>query len=153
MYRLSTHCKDVIEGFVDADYEENVDTRKSLSRYVFTLFGTEVCWKTLQFVVALSTTQVEYIALIEGVKKALWLKGMIAKMECVTIHCDSQSVIHLANHQIYHERTKHIDVRLQFMRAIVESKEVRIMKATSKENLANVFIKSLPRSRFNQCLE
>ena len=54
------------------------------------------------------------MALAEVVKEAIWLKGMVNKLgiprSCVTIHCDSQSVIHLANHQSYHERTKHIDV-------------------------------------------
>ena len=54
---------DAIMGYVDADYAGNVDTRKSLSGYVFTLFGTASCWKeNLQPMVALSTTESEYIA-------------------------------------------------------------------------------------------
>ena len=77
---------------------------------MFTLFGTAISWKAnQQSVVALSTTQAEYIALVEGVKEAMWLKGMIGELgiiqECVKIHCDSQSAIHLANHQVYQERT------------------------------------------------
>ena len=63
---------------MDADFAGNVDTRKSLSGFVFTLFGTTVTWKAnRQLVVALSTTQAEYIALVEGVKEAIWLKVMI----------------------------------------------------------------------------
>ena len=70
--------RDVLEGYVDADFAGNVDTRKSLSGFVFTLFGTTVTWKAnRQLVVALSTTQAEYIALVEGVKEAIWLKVMI----------------------------------------------------------------------------
>jgi hypothetical protein len=92
---------------------------------VFTLHGTTTSWKeNQQFVVALSTTQVEYIALVEGVKEAIWLKCMIGELgitqECVKIHSDSQSAIHLENHQVYHERTKHIDIRLHFVREMVE---------------------------------
>lgn len=71
----------------------------------------------------------------------------------VTIHCDSQIVIHLVNHHTYHERTKHINVRLHFVRDIVESEDVRIEKMASEENLVDVFIKSLPRSRFKHCLK
>ncbi|MCI03809.1 retrovirus-related pol polyprotein from transposon tnt 1-94, partial [Trifolium medium] len=60
-----------------------------------------------------------HIALVEEVKEAIWLKGMIGEMRIsqgrVKIHCDSQSVIHLTNHQVYHERTKHIDIRLHFV--------------------------------------
>ncbi len=47
-------------GFVDVDYAENLDTRKSLTAYVFTMFGTTVSWRaTHQSIVALSTTESE----------------------------------------------------------------------------------------------
>ena len=66
---------------MDVDYAGNVYTRKSLLGFVFTLLGTTVTWKTnQQSVVALSKTQAEYIALVEGVKEAIWLKGMIGEM-------------------------------------------------------------------------
>ncbi|CAJ2646845.1 unnamed protein product [Trifolium pratense] len=128
-YTRTDPGRDALEGYVDADYAGNIDTRKSLSGFVFTLFGTTVTWKAnQQSVVALSTTQAEYIALVEGVKEAIWLKGMIGEMGisqgCVKIHCDSQSAIHLANHQVYHERTKHIDIRLHFVRDMIETKEI-----------------------------
>lgn len=91
-------------GYVDADYSGNVDTRKSLSSYVFTLFGTAISWKSTLQSVALSTTQTEYVALAEGVKEALWLKGMVNEMgiaqDSVVVHYDSQSAIHLENHQV-----------------------------------------------------
>lgn len=156
-YTKTVQGEEAIEGYVDADYAGNVDTRKSLSWYVFTLYGTAISWKAnLQFVVALSTTQAEYIALMEGVKEAIWLKGMIGELgitqECVKVHCDSQSAIHLANHQAYHERTKHIDIRLHFIRDMVESKEIQIEKIASEDNPADMFTKSLPRSRFKNCL-
>ena len=36
----------VIEGFVDSDFAGCLDTRKSLTGYVFTAFGTAISWKT-----------------------------------------------------------------------------------------------------------
>ena len=60
LYQRNSQGGTVIEGFVDADFARCLDTRKSLSGYVFTLFGTAVSWKSnLQSVVALSTTEVE----------------------------------------------------------------------------------------------
>ncbi|WVZ24349.1 hypothetical protein V8G54_002893 [Vigna mungo] len=142
-----------IEGFVDSDFARCMDTRKSRSGYVFTLFGTAVSWKsTLQSVVALSTTEAEYYALAEGVKEALWLKGLVRELgfdqKSVCVHCDSQSAIHLANHQIYHSRTKHIDVKLHFVRSIVESGDVQICKIASEENPADMLTKPLAKERF-----
>lgn len=38
--------KDLLVGFVDADYASNLDNRKSQSGYVLTLFGTSISWKS-----------------------------------------------------------------------------------------------------------
>jgi len=65
-YKRTTH-EVAITGYVDADFAGNVDTRKSLTGYVFTFFGIAISWKAnQQSVVALSTTEVEYMALAEG---------------------------------------------------------------------------------------
>lgn len=81
------------------------------------------------------------------VKKDDWCIGNCTKL------CDNQSVIHLANHQVYHERMKHIDVRLHFIRDMVESEKVRFMKIMSEDNLVDVFTKSLTSSKFKNCLD
>ena len=58
-------------GYVDSDYASCLDSRKLITGYVFTLFRGFVIWKSnLQYVVALSSTEVEYIAVIEAVKEA-----------------------------------------------------------------------------------
>jgi len=72
---------------------------------------------------------------------------------CVTIHCDNQSVIHLANHQIYHERTKHIDVKLHFIRDVIESEKVKVETVSTEENPADMFTKSLSSVKFKRCLD
>uniref|UniRef100_A0A803Q1S2 Retrovirus-related Pol polyprotein from transposon TNT 1-94 n=1 Tax=Cannabis sativa TaxID=3483 RepID=A0A803Q1S2_CANSA len=57
-FALSMEDLDVINGHVDFDYAGCIDTRKSLTGYVFTMFGTTISWKAnLQKVVALSTTE------------------------------------------------------------------------------------------------
>ena len=54
----------------------------------------------LQSTVTLSTTEAEYMVVAEGVKEALWLRGLLGdfgvKQERVRLMCDSQSAIHLA---------------------------------------------------------
>ena len=48
---------------------------------MFTLYGTTISRKaSQQSVVGLSTTEVEYMALAEGVKEAIWLKGMVNEL-------------------------------------------------------------------------
>lgn len=68
----------------------------------------------------------------------------------MTIHYDSQSVLHLVDHQIYHERTKYIDVKLYFVRDIVKSREVKIMKLASMKILS---VLELLEPKFKGCFE
>ena len=89
-----------IVGYVDFDYDEDWDKRRSLTGYVFTLCGSVISWKaTLQSIVALLTTEVEYMIATEAVKKVVWLKGLVGDLdlqqELIVVYCDSQSVIHL----------------------------------------------------------
>src|SRR3954466_5186959 len=97
------------------------------------MFDTAIIWKaTVHKVIALSTIEVEYIALTEVVKEALWLEGFAKELKLqgrgITVKCDSQSAIHLSKYSTYHERTKHIDVRLHFVRGVIERGEVQVLK-------------------------
>jgi len=64
-----------------------------------------------------------------------------AGQDYVTIHCNSQNSIYLPNHQTYHERTKHVDIRLHFIRDVVEFIEVKIMDPPLEDNPIYVFTK------------
>ena len=71
----------------------------------------------------------------------------------VTILCDSNSAICLAKHQVHHERTKHIDVRLHFIRDIIERGEIKVEKVGTEDNAADALTKPLPVSKFKHCLK
>ncbi|XP_031270865.1 secreted RxLR effector protein 161-like [Pistacia vera] len=61
-------------GFVDSDFVGDKDTRKSTTSYYFTLGGNCISWKSqLQPIVALSTTEAEYIAIAYVFKEFVWL--------------------------------------------------------------------------------
>lgn len=106
--------------------------------------------------VALSSTEAEYIALTEAVKEGMWLKGFITelglKQEAVSIHCDSQSAIHLSRNSVFHERTKHIDVKRHFVRDAVESEQVEVLKIPTKVNPADMLTKVIPVKKFKDGL-
>ncbi|XP_048629255.1 secreted RxLR effector protein 161-like [Brassica napus] len=65
-----------VEGYSDADYATDLDRRRSITGYLFQVGSNTVSWRSgLQPIVALSTTESEYMALNEAAKEALWLKG------------------------------------------------------------------------------
>ncbi|XP_062113577.1 secreted RxLR effector protein 161-like [Humulus lupulus] len=68
--KFKTHNE--VLGYVDSDYAGCIDTRRSLMGYVFTIQGGCVRWKeNLQKVVALSSTEAEYMAATEAIKEAI----------------------------------------------------------------------------------
>ncbi|KAL5555231.1 hypothetical protein UlMin_037467 [Ulmus minor] len=145
-------------GYVDVDYAGDLDKRRSLTGYVFTLFGCTVSWKAqLQPVVALSTTEAEYIAATEGVKEAMWLKGLVGELGCmhdkVEVFCDNQSSIHLMKNQMFHERTKHIDIKLHFIRDVVSQGTVSVEKIHTDENPSDMMTKPVTGAKFKVCLD
>ena len=89
---------------------------EGLQQGIFTLTVGPVCLKSIiQSLMAMSTIEVEYMAIIETSKEVVWLAGLMKELDIeqggVQLHCDSQSAIDLAKNQVYHAKTKHIDVR------------------------------------------
>ena len=71
----------LVTEYSDSDYAADVDTRKSVTGYVFTLGGSVVSWKsTLQSSFTLSTTEAEYMTLNSVGKESIWLKGLVSEL-------------------------------------------------------------------------
>ena len=117
--------KTVLEGYVDASWAGDLDGRKSTSGYLFTFAEGAVSWHSrLQKCVALSTTEVEYIVANETGKEMLWLKRFLQelglKQDGYVVNCDSQSAIDLSKNSMYHSHSKHIEVRYNWLRLVIE---------------------------------
>ncbi|XP_070015929.1 secreted RxLR effector protein 161-like [Nicotiana sylvestris] len=70
-----------VVGYCDSDFAGDLDKRRSTTGYVFTFAKAPVSWKfTLQSTVVLSTTEAEYMAIIEAVKEAIWLQGLLKEL-------------------------------------------------------------------------
>jgi hypothetical protein len=74
--------------------------------------------------VALSITEVEYIALSVVVHKAVWLHKLLTdlfdhEMDPTTIHCDNKSCVNLSEKPMFHDRSKHIDIKYHYIRDMV----------------------------------
>ncbi|GJW08872.1 retrotransposon protein, putative, ty1-copia subclass [Tanacetum coccineum] len=114
-----------------------------------TVHGCVVSWKaTLQHVVALLTTEAEYMTLTEAVKEAIWLRGLLeelgVELNTVAVNCDNQGAIHLSLNHAFHERTKHINVCYHFIREVLEAKTVKVLKVGTKHNVVATLTKVVP---------
>ncbi|XP_062114804.1 secreted RxLR effector protein 161-like [Humulus lupulus] len=151
------HNQVEISGFVDSDYVGDRDTRKSTTTYYFLVSGNCVSWKSqLQSVVALSTTEAEYMAATEAIKEGIWVQGLLKELQVfkgkATIFLDSQSAIHLCKNPVFHDRTKHVEIKYHFIRDKVIEGVINVEKVPTEENPADVGTKILPLSKFNYYL-
>ena len=68
-------------GYVDADYEKELDDRKSTTSYVSTLRGGPIFWKSMvQSLVTLSTIKSGYMAVAEAAKEPLCPVGLVKEL-------------------------------------------------------------------------
>ena len=122
---------------------------------MFTFTGGAVSWiSRLQKCVALSTTKAEYVAATEACKEALWLSYLVRDLgitELTILHCDSQSAIMLARNPVFHAKTKHIEVKYHFIRDVLDSKNIELVKVHTNNNPADLLTKGLPAERFAHC--
>ncbi|GJQ96508.1 retrotransposon protein, putative, ty1-copia subclass [Tanacetum coccineum] len=133
-------------GFVDSDYAKDPDKGRSITGYAFLVQGCVVSWKeTLQHVVTLSTTEAKYMALMEAVKESIWLRGLLeelgVELNTAAVNCDNQGTIHLSRNHVFHERTKHINVRYHFIREVLEAKTVKVLKVGTEHNAVDALTK------------
>ena len=64
------------------------------------------------------------------------------------MHSDSQSAIHLCKNLMYHERTKHVDVRYHFVRELVANGDIHIQKISTEDNPADMGTKTVTAAKF-----
>lgn len=144
-----------IKGFSDADWGSTTEHRHLISGYVYTLDGGAISWSAKkQNVVALSSTEAEYIALTHAAKEAPWLRYILADIihpdvakHPLALYCDNRSAIALTKDNAFHPRTKHIDIRFHFIREAVEDNKLSLEHLRTEDMPADLFTKALPRPR------
>ncbi|GJY97481.1 retrotransposon protein, putative, ty1-copia subclass [Tanacetum coccineum] len=97
------------------------------------------------------------IWLTEAVKEVIWLRGLLeelgVELNTVAVNCDNQGAIHLSRNHVFHERTKHINVRYHFIREVLEAKTVEVLKVGTEHNAADALTKVVPGLKLQHCLE
>lgn len=146
-----------VRGYCDSDYAADLDKRRSIAGYVFTVGGNTVSWRSsLLKIIALSTTEAEYMSLSEAIREGIWLKGICEELKLSTgkieVHCDSQSAIYLSKNFIYRERSKHMAVKYNFIREIIADGVAEVLKIHTSINPADMLTKTLPVEKFSGCL-
>ena len=158
---FDTQSKNNIQGMVDSDWGNCPDTTRSTGGWIFNLGGSPVSWSSKrQATVALSSCEAEYMAASEATKEAIWIRNLVQEFQLpmfknltIPIAIDNNSAMKLSKNPEFHARTKHIAMRHHFIREKVAQKEVQVHRVDTKNNLADLLTKGLPRPRFQELIQ
>ena len=145
-----------LHGYSDSDWAGCVDSRKSTTGNVHLLGNCAISWSSKkQSIVALSSTEAEYVALCSAAQETVWLRNLLSDIGCTQntatlIREDNQGAICLAKNPKDHPRTKHIDVRYHYVRETVERKVMRIEYIPTGDMTADALTKGLPKPSFEK---
>ena len=144
----------ILKSFTNVDWAGCVEDRKSTNGGAFFLGNRLVSWLSKkQDCIAQSTAESEYVATANNCTQVIWMKQMLKDIgvlleEPIVIYCDNTSTINMSKNQVMHSKTKHISIKYHFIRDKVANKEVRLEYICSKEQIADIFTKPLPKDAF-----
>ena len=121
-FHFSSHSSLALQAYSDADLAGDPIDRRSTTGYCFILGDSLISLRSKkQTVFARSNTEAEYRALAATTTELIWLRWLLQDLgvDCSTttkLHCDNRSAIQIAYNDVFHERTKHIEIECHFIR-------------------------------------
>jgi hypothetical protein len=143
-----------LSGYIDSDWVGSVFDRKSTSGCCFNLGPTMISWQSRkQSSIALSIAEVEYIVACSTSCEAIWLRKLLTgvfdlKMEATVILCDNQSCIKIIENLVFHDKSKHIEIRYHYIRDMVRRGAIKLQYVSTNEQVAYVLTKPLSHVKF-----
>ena len=143
--------------YVDASFASETE-RRSVFGFLIYLNRSLIHYrsKTLPLIV-LSSTEAEYVALCKGVQDLKWIKNILKEfniqVEDTIIYCDSQPAIKMVENPVLNGRTKHVDLKLQYVREAAALGEFKLTYIESKKNLADLLTKPFKGEQFTKLMQ
>jgi hypothetical protein len=134
----------MLHGYTYSDWMGSTVDRKS----------TVISWSSRkQGSIAQSTAEAKYIAASAASREAVWLIKLLsdlfnAELEPTVIHCDNQSCIKLSENLVFHDRSKHIEMRYHYVRDMVQKNILSIQYVPTTEQTAYILTKPLSLTKF-----
>ncbi|GKC36146.1 hypothetical protein Tco_1048530 [Tanacetum coccineum] len=144
----------VLEAYSDSDYAGANKDRKSTTGGCQFLGRRLISWQCKkQTIVATSSTEAEYVAAANCCGQVLWIQNQLLdygyNFMNTKIFIDNQSTICIVKNPVFHQRTKHIEIRHHFIRDANEKKLIQVLKIHTDDNVADLLTKAFDGPRFN----
>ncbi|GJS39201.1 ribonuclease H-like domain-containing protein [Tanacetum coccineum] len=120
---------------------------RALQYLTFTL--PDISYAVQQVTLSRSSAEVEYRGVANAVAETCWLRNLLRELHtplstATLVYCDNVSAVYLSSNPVQHQRTKHIEIDIHFVRDLVAAGHIRVLHVPSRYQYADVFTKGLP---------
>ncbi|GJY02237.1 ribonuclease H-like domain-containing protein [Tanacetum coccineum] len=82
-----------------------------------------------------------------------WIRNLLRELHsplltATLVYCDNVSAVYMSANPVQHQRTKHIEIDIHFVRDMVKAGHVRVLHVPSRFQYADIFTKGLPSALF-----
>jgi hypothetical protein len=155
-YDLGPDKRNKLGGWVDSDFASDIDSRKSMTGYLMSLNGGPISWKSSrQGGVTLSSSEAEFVAASQAGQEVVYLRALLrgfgyTQKGPTEIWEDNASCIMMSENPTNRDRSRHVDVKVHFLRDLVRDGHVKLLKCAGPQNVSDALTKSLPRPAFEK---
>ncbi|GJY79712.1 ribonuclease H-like domain-containing protein [Tanacetum coccineum] len=152
---FSSSTTDLV-AYSDADWAGCPTTRRSTSSYCVFLGNNLLSWSSKhQAMLSHSSAEAEYRGVANAVSKTYWLRNLLRELHtpltsATLVYYDNVSAVYLSCNPVQHQRTKHIEIDIHFVRDLVAAGQVLVLHVPSCYQFVDIFTKRLPSALFEE---
>jgi hypothetical protein len=153
---LGAEVKNKLIGWVDSDFGSDPDTRKSMTGYLMSLNGGAISWRSSrQGGVTLSSSEAEFVTASQAGQEVVYLRELLKgfghpQKKPTEIWEDNASCIMMSENPTNRDRSRHVDVKVHYLRDLVRDGHVKLIKCAGTQNVSDALTKSLARPAFEK---
>ncbi|KAI3799572.1 hypothetical protein L1987_34871 [Smallanthus sonchifolius] len=146
-------CHNLV-AYSDADWGGCPDSRRSTSGYCVFLGDNLLSWSSKrQHTVSRSSAEAEYRGVANVVAEATWIRNLLLELQvplqrATIVYCDNVSAVYLSDNPVQHQRTKHVEIDIHFVREKVRIGHIKVLHVPTSLQFADIFTKGIPRQQF-----
>ncbi|GJU59044.1 ribonuclease H-like domain-containing protein [Tanacetum coccineum] len=155
-YGLQLHVSSTTQfsAYTDTDWVGCPVTRRSTFWYCVFLGDNLLSWSVKrQVTLSRSSVEAEYRDVANVVVETVWIRNLLCELHtplftATLVYCDNVSAVYMSANPVQHQRTKHIEIDIHFVREFVASGQVRVLHVPSRFQYADIYTKGLPTALF-----
>ena len=130
--KYEVHHNINMEFYVDSDWVRSAIYMKSTSGCFFSMGLGVISWfSRKKSYMALSTAEAEYVAACSTSCEAVWLRKLLSnlfhlQLDITCIYCNKQSCVKLLENPLFHDKSKHIEIKYHYIKDMVQRGVVKL---------------------------